>query len=63
MFLKENNLQNILNQDIDKQVASILLAQLNVFLPEKEKQLGYSLSPSSLLLSSSNNRRFFSLLK
>ncbi len=36
MFLKENSIQDILEQATDKQAAQILLALLNVVLPEKE---------------------------
>jgi hypothetical protein len=38
MFLKENNIQDILNKATDTQSAFILLALLNVLLPEKENQ-------------------------
>jgi predicted transcriptional regulator len=36
-FLKENSIQDILDQATDTQAAYILLALLNVFLPEKDK--------------------------
>jgi hypothetical protein len=36
MFLKENSMQDILDQATDTQAAYILLALLNVFLPEKD---------------------------
>jgi hypothetical protein len=36
MFLKENNIQDILDQATDRQAAFILLALLNVFSPEKD---------------------------
>jgi hypothetical protein len=39
MFLKEHRMQDILDQATDTQAACILLALLNVFLPEKEKTL------------------------
>jgi hypothetical protein len=35
MFLKENRMQDILDQATDTQAAHILLALLNVFLAEK----------------------------
>jgi len=37
MFLKENSMQDILDQATDTQAAIILLALLNVFLPEKDQ--------------------------
>lgn len=37
MFLKENSIQDILNQASDTQAAYILLALLNVFQPEKDQ--------------------------
>lgn len=37
MFLKENNIQDILDQSKDAQAAHILLAMLNVFLQEKNQ--------------------------
>ena len=35
MFLKENSIQGILDKATDAQAAYILLALLNMFLPEK----------------------------
>jgi hypothetical protein len=37
MFIKENNIQDILDQATDTQTAYIILALLNVELPEKDK--------------------------
>ncbi len=37
MFLKEHSMQDILDQATDKQAAHILLALLNVVLPEKDQ--------------------------
>ena len=37
MFLKQNSIQDILDQATDVQSAHILLALLNVVLPEKEE--------------------------
>ena len=37
LFLKENSMQDILDQATDAQAAYILLALLNVFLPENDK--------------------------
>lgn len=37
MFLKENSMQDILNQATDKQAAHILLTLLNVFLEANDK--------------------------
>jgi DNA-binding HxlR family transcriptional regulator len=37
MFLKENSIQDILDKSTDTQAAYILLALLNVFLPENDK--------------------------
>lgn len=38
MFLKENSVQDVLDQASDTQSARILLALLNVFSPKKEQK-------------------------